>query len=94
MTCRNTHPDEWLTELKQTACRLHLDIIEGDIYPGDLYLANRNLGPILLTCKCVVEDLDLSGNITTRTVIADDDHEFKYNAQDCVRVIENGCRHG
>lgn len=39
--------------LEAFAAKIGKEIVDGDIQPGDQYIAERNTGPKLLTCKYV-----------------------------------------
>jgi len=52
---------------------------EGEIRPGDLYVAGRNTGPHLLTARVVDEEL---GCIHSR------DPAYSYDTHQCVKVRE------
>lgn len=51
--------------------------IGGDIESGDLYIAERNTGPHLLTCKY------REGGYVVPTTLA-----YPYNTCECVKVVE------
>lgn len=52
---------------------------EGEIQPGDLYVAERNTGPKLLTCKRVDEEDDW---------ILPTTNNYSYDIGECVKVRE------
>lgn len=52
---------------------------EGDIQPGDLYIAERNAGPKLLTAKRI--DTDLECIFPTCTA-------YPYDLHECIKVKE------
>lgn len=61
--------------------RLRMD--EGEIKPGDLYIAERNTGPKLLTCKEIREDCERwQGWIVPTTL------DYSYDFYECVKVRE------
>ena len=57
----------------------NLQEIGGDIESGDLYIAERNTGPHLLTCKY----RDVERGYIVPTTLA-----YLYNTCECVKVVE------
>lgn len=56
-----------------------LKMDEGEIEPGDLYVAERNTGPHLLTARVVD---------TQSGCIVPTDHAYPFNLHECVKVCE------
>lgn len=62
---------------------LNLKMAEGEIGPGDLYIAERNTGPYLLTCKKIVQS-DLEGWV----LVFPTTNDYPYDIGECVKVCE------
>jgi len=56
---------------------IKLRMAEGEIAPGDLYVAERNTGPKLLTAKVI-----------NFNIIIPTDGEYPYSINECVKVKE------
>lgn len=52
---------------------------DGDVGPGDLYVAERNTGPKLLTCERVHEE---GGWVVAR------ENAYSFDTHECVKVKE------
>jgi hypothetical protein len=65
---------------------LLLERDEGEIQPGDLYVAERNTGPHLLTVRKVVEDgegpMGFGGYVLATTI------DYPFDFHECVKVRE------
>jgi hypothetical protein len=64
--------------LKERAAELGLEVSDDPIQVGDTYLAERNTGPHLLTCKSVND---------RGWIAATDTMVYPYDLRDCIKVI-------
>lgn len=62
-------------DIKTTAKEMGFIPIEGPIQPGDLYLAERNTGPKLLTCLQVKDNYVVPVGI-----------DYCYDVWECIKV--------
>ena len=65
--------------LLESAAELGFEISEDPIQAGDTYLAQRNMGPKLLTCKKV--------DTENGWVVSTEELEYPYNISNCVKII-------
>lgn len=56
---------------------------EKEILPGDLYIAERNTGPQLLTADKIVKEESFCGGYVIPTTL-----NYPYDLHECVKVIE------
>lgn len=68
--------------------RLRMDVDEKgqekEIQPGDLYVAERNTGPQLLTAEKIVDPVDFwGGKFVIPTTM-----NYPYDLHECVKVVE------
>jgi hypothetical protein len=56
---------------------------EKEILPGDLYIAERNTGPQLLTADRIVKEESICGGYVIPTTL-----NYPYDLPECVKVIE------
>lgn len=56
---------------------------EKEILPGDLYIAERNTGPQLLTAERIVKEESLCGGYIIPTTM-----NYPYDLPECVKVVE------
>ncbi len=64
-------------KLKERAEELGLEVSDDPIQPGDLYLAERNTGPKLLTCR----------SVNTRGWIVPVENAYCFDTWECAKVI-------
>lgn len=63
----------------EAANELGVDIVDGPITPGDMYLAGRNTGMKLLTCESVDPK---------QWIVPTDSFAYSYNTWECKKVQE------
>lgn len=71
-------------DLEDAATLLGVELVDEGIKPGDLYLAGRNTGPHLLTCK----------NVDPRNWINAVEPAYSFDTWECVKVVETARNNG
>ena len=61
----------------ESAHRLNIQISDEEIKPGDTYMAQRNTGPHLLTCRKIVDGY-----------IVPTENAYFFDLSECVKVID------
>lgn len=84
MALRGLRPYKTITALERgeevdIGGGLLVKMVEGDLEPGDLYVAERNTGPHLLTCREINEEL----GCVFATILA-----YPFDTNECVKVCE------
>ena len=60
---------------------------DGEVRPGDTYIAERNLGPQLLTCREITDyKAELFGLILSSPWVTPMENAYPYDVGECVRV--------
>lgn len=69
--------EQWVLEVEGCEVRVEPEQTGADLEPGDLYVAERNTGPQLLTCKTL-----------GRGWIHPEELAYSYDLHECRKVVE------
>jgi hypothetical protein len=79
MTAKMHNVDKWRQEIENVAALLNIELDwDNAPNPGDLYVANRNVEPVILTCRKV--------NLDKWWIEPQEEIAYIFDVHECVRI--------